>query len=310
MPSTDRPYRIQGLRLSRREVLWYAVIAGVGLVAIPLVGCGGDEEEKGKATSTAVATAVPPSGFFDSDGAKIHYETFGEGKPIVLVHGVTASIEMNWVATGWIDTLRPVRRVVALDCRGHGQSDKPHDPAAYGNENMGQDVLRLMDYLGIEKADLFGYSMGAYISADLLAHHAERFDSVILGGIGNVFTPAGAEFTKLVSDAFLAPDPSQITNPVLKSFREFADLDPNNDLKALAACILHVADMQNAADFADVSIPVLIVDGADDVISPNPEALRDAIPGSRLIVIPDRDHIAVVSDQRFKDAVVAFLKEQ
>jgi hypothetical protein len=78
MPSPDYPYRIQGQRVNRREVLRYAFVAGVGLVAIPLIGCGKDEEEA-RATSTAVATAVPPSGFFDSDGVKIHYETFGSG---------------------------------------------------------------------------------------------------------------------------------------------------------------------------------------------------------------------------------------
>ena len=123
MPSNDYPYRIQGLRVNRRDVLRYAVIAGVGLVAIPLVGCGGDEKEKGKATSTAVATAVPPSGFFDSDGVKIHYETFGEGYPIILVHGFPANLKVNWLGPNWVDALQPIRRVVALDCRGHGESD-------------------------------------------------------------------------------------------------------------------------------------------------------------------------------------------
>ena len=85
---------------------------------------------------------------------KIHYETWGEGYPIILVHGIIANLKLNWLVQNWVETLRPIRRVVALDCRGHGESDKPHDPAAYGSENTGQDVLRLMDYLGIDKAEI------------------------------------------------------------------------------------------------------------------------------------------------------------
>jgi pimeloyl-ACP methyl ester carboxylesterase len=309
MQSADLPYRVQGLRIDRRELLKYAVVAGVGLVAIPLIGCS-EKEEKEKATATPVATAVPPSGFFNSDGVKIHYETFGEGAPIVLVHGFSADIQGNWVSTRWVDTLRPVRRVVALDNRGHGLSDKPHDSAAYGNDNMGQDVLRLMDYLGIDKADLFGYSMGGYISAALLAHHSDRFNSVILGGVGNPFLAGIAQATQTIADALLAPDPSQITGPIARQFREFAQANPRNDLQALAACITRVREQMAPNDFANVRNPVLIVDGAADVLSTDPQALADAIPNAKLVLIPERDHLTVVPDQRFKDAVLDFLQAQ
>ena len=123
---------------------------------------------------------------FDSGGAAIHYEVFGQGKPIVLVHGFASSLQGNWVSTGWIEALTPIRRVVALDCRGHGESDKPHDPEAYAGDAMAEDVTLLMDHLGIEKADLFGYSMGGRISMQLLASHPERFTSVVLGGVGRL----------------------------------------------------------------------------------------------------------------------------
>ncbi len=216
MPSTDYLYRIQTMRVSRREALRYAVVAGVGLVAIPLIGCGEDEEEA-KATSTPVATAVPPSGFFDSDGVKIHYETFGEGKPLVLVHGFVLNITYNWVNSGLVDALQPVRRVVALDCRGHGQSDKPHDPAAYSSEKMAGDVLNLMDHLGIEKADLFGYSMGSGISCYLLACHRERFNSVILAGTGDrlVLRSTDESRSDAMVNAMLAEDTRR--SPTLQS---------------------------------------------------------------------------------------------
>jgi len=308
MPSRDRLCRAQTARMNRREVLHLAVLACSGLVGTLLFGCGGEEEAQ--ETPTRVPTTVAPSGFFDSDGVKIHYETFGQGKPIVLVHGFASSLKGNWVATNWVETLQPVRRVVALDCRGHGQSDKPHDPEAYGGENMAQDVLRLMDHLSIAKADLFGYSMGAGIAAYLLAHHRERFTSVILGGIGNVFESTGGERSRVISDALLAKDASQITNPVARVFRAFAELDPNNDLEALAACAQRVRSPIDRADLADVDIPVLIVDGGNDVLATNPDELAAGIPGARLVIIPDRDHLTVVPDSRFKEEVLAFLEQQ
>jgi pimeloyl-ACP methyl ester carboxylesterase len=312
MPSTDHPYRIQGLRMNRREVLRYAFVAGVGLVAIPLIGCGKDEEEA-KATSTPVATAaaVPPSGFFDSDGVKIHYETFGEGYPIILVHGFTANLKVNWLGPNWVDALQPIRRVVALDCRGHGESDKPHDPEAYGNEIMAGDVLRLMDHLGIEKADLFGYSMGSAISCHLIVHHRERFSSAVLAGTGDrfFFEAAGASVTDGMAKAMLADDPSQITDPMLRGFRALADGIPNNDRIALAACSQHVREPVDRADFARVDIPVLIVNGANDDVAGKADELVAAIPGAKLVLIPDTDHL-VVFDPRAKEPVLSFLEEE
>jgi pimeloyl-ACP methyl ester carboxylesterase len=294
--------------MTRREVLRVAVVAGGGLAGIALFGCGG-EEEGAKGTPTALAT-VAPSGFFDSDGVKIHYETFGQGKPIVLVHGFPLSMDLNWVGTKWVEPLQPVRRVVGLDCRGFGDSDKPHDPEAYGLENMAGDVLRLMDHLSIGKADLFGYSVGAIISAYLLINHSERFTSVILGGAGNFFDPGREEQMRKSVDYLLVDDPSQITDPFGKTFRAIADGIPNNDRLALAACAQRLFEPVEPADFAGVDIPVLFISGANDTEGGGPAAVAAATPGAKLVLIPDTNHFTVIPDQRFKDAVLAFLKEQ
>jgi len=304
VPSTNNFHRLQTVRITRREVLRAAVVAGGGLAGIALFGCGGKEEEK-KGTATALAT-VAPSGFFDSNGVKIHYETFGEGRPIVLVHGFPISFELNWVGTKWVEPLQSVRRVIGLDCRGFGDSDKPHDAEAYGTENMAGDVLRLMDYLSIDKADLFGYSMGAMISAHLLIHHSERFTTVILGGAGDLFDPGREEQMRKSADYLLIDDPSQITDPFGKTFRTIADSVPSNDRLALAACAQRLFERVEPADFAGVNIPVLFISGADDT---SPAAMAAATPGSKLVLIPDTNHFTVIPDQRFKDAVVAFLKE-
>ena len=248
------------------------------------------------------------SEFFDSNCLKIHYEIVGKGKPIILIHGWSSSIKSNWGDTGWVKNLTPIRRVIALDCRGHGLSDKPYEQEAYSIINMGQDVLNLMDHLGIIKADIFGYSMGAFIALYLLGHYEEKFTSVILGGIGDEEIDVHS-----ISNALLAEDPSQITNPVVKAYRLFVELDPNNDLKSLAHSILEIVPKSNRiVDFGgpgltDIVIPILIVNGEKD--PGNADELIAKIPSAKFILIPRRDHISVVPDKRFKREVLSFLKE-
>jgi pimeloyl-ACP methyl ester carboxylesterase len=308
MASTDHLHPIQGLEMTRRQALRLAVVAGGGLAGLVLLGCGGEEEKKG--TPTALPATVAPSGFFDSDGVRIHYESFGEGRPIVLVHGYTLNLKFNWVDSKWVDALQPLRRVVALDRRGHGESDKPHDPDAYSLEKMAGDVIGLMDHVSIDKADLLGYSQGSAISAYLLAHHRERFTSAILTAIGDRFVlgPTDEGGPNIMAEAMLAEDPSQITDPGAKAFRAIADAMPNTDLKALAACAQHQREPIDPADFAGVDVPVLIVRGANDNVMGKADELAAAIPGAKLVTIPDADHL-VVFDPRTKEEVLTFLRE-
>ena len=247
---------------------------------------------------------VPTSGFFDSDGLKIHYEIVGEGKPIILIHGWSSSIKGNWLDTGWVKTLTPIRRVIALDCRGHGLSDKPYEQETYSIINMAQDVLNLIDHLGIIKADIFGYSMGAWIALYLLGHYEEKFTSVILGGIGDEEIDVHS-----ISNALLVEDPSQITNPEAKGYRLFVELDPNNDLKALAHSILEIVP-ERIADFGGpgltkIVIPILIINGEKD--TGNADDLIAKIPSAKFILIPRRDHFSVIPNKRFKREILTFL---
>lgn len=244
---------------------------------------------------------------FDSNGVPIHYQVFGEGKPIILVHGFASSIKGNWVNTAWIEALTPIRRVVALDCRGHGLSGKPHATQAYGGHEMVDDVVGLMDHLRIQKADLFGYSMGAAISLRVLVGYPDRFESVVLGGIGNVVLARRREGRPNVAGALLTDNPSTISDPVARGFRVFAEAN-KNDLKALAAYEQASREPVGRGELAQVSVPVLVVNGEADVLLGRPDQLVAAIPGAHLVKIPNRDHLTVVPDQRFKDAVVQFLK--
>src|SRR3712207_504342 len=102
--------------------------------------------------------------FFDSNGMRIRYVEQGSGPPVVLIHGFSGSLDTGWVETGVLPKLAADYRVIALDCRGHGQSDKPHDPKSYGRQ-MSEDVVRLLDHLNISRAHIVGHSMGAGIVA-------------------------------------------------------------------------------------------------------------------------------------------------
>ena len=117
--------------------------------------------------------------FFDSAGVRIHYTVEGKGEPVVLIHGFGANIAVNWGQPGIIQGLAGSYRVIALDTRGHGQSEKPHDPGAYGGQ-MAQDVIRLMDHLDIQQAHVVGYSMGGMMVVSLLGSHPERLRTAVV----------------------------------------------------------------------------------------------------------------------------------
>lgn len=246
---------------------------------------------------------------FDSDGVEIAYQVEGGGPPIVLVHGFAASISMNWKVTGWLKALTGAgRRIVALDCRGHGRSGKPHDPDAYGGDRMPADVIRLMDHLDLERADLMGYSMGGLISTYLLAHHPERFSSVVLAGIGSGAISRQRFDPGKVADALTASESGSIDNEVGRAFRTFAE-QAGNDLVALSAIMRSRRALVTPEELARVEKPVLVVVGEKDDLVGDPRPLADAIPGSRLVLIPDRDHLTAVPDRRYKQAVLGFLSE-
>src|SRR5208282_1103326 len=241
---------------------------------------------------------------FDSDGVQIHFEDRGTGAAVVLVHGFASHADNNWGVTGWIDLLVHRYRVIALDCRGHGKSGKPHDAAACGSA-MEDDVIRLMDHLGVGRALLRGYSMGGRISMGLLARYPDRFRAVVLGGIGQGMSVNDAERRGHIVDALLTADPSSIREETAKLFRQFAELN-RNDLKALAACMSANRAPADPAILARNRVPVLIVVGTKDALVGSARQLVDAIAGSRLVELEGRDHLNAPGDKRYQGAVSEF----
>jgi pimeloyl-ACP methyl ester carboxylesterase len=243
---------------------------------------------------------------FHNGDVEIAYLDEGEGEPVVLVHGFASSKEINWVNPGWVATLtRAGRRAIALDNRGHGASSKLYDPAAYHSATMAEDVRALMDHLGIGRADVMGYSMGARITVFLTLDHPERVRSAILGGIG-IKLVEGVGLPETVARGFEAASLEQVRDPSAYTFRSFAE-QTKSDLKALAACIRGNRQMLSRAEIARIAAPVLVAVGTNDIVAGSGEALAALIPGARSLSIPDRDHMLAVGDKVFKAGVLEFL---
>lgn len=246
---------------------------------------------------------------FLSDGVEIAYLDQGTGDPVLLIHGFASNSAVNWGDTGWIRFLTGNGfRVIALDNRGHGQSQKLYELDQYGAPLMAEDARRLLDHLGISRADVMGYSMGARITAFLALAHPERVRSCIFGGLGANMV-RGMAGTGPIAHALEAESIEQVTNPTARTFRAFAE-QTKSDLKALAACIRSARDPLKAEDVARLTCPVLVAVGSDDVVGGSAEGLAALIPGAEAFVIEGRDHMKAVGDRRYKDGVLAFLRRR
>jgi len=243
---------------------------------------------------------------FTHDDVEIAFLDEGEGEPIVLVHGFASNKEVNWVFPGWVTTLTHAgRRVIALDNRGHGASTKLYDPAAYHSAIMADDIRALLDHLGLGRADVMGYSMGARNTAFLALAHPERVRSAVLGGLG-FHLVEGVGLPETIAQALEAPALSDVSDAMAYTFRAFAE-QTHSDLQALAACMRGSRQTLSRAEVGRIAAPLLVAAGSDDQIAGSPEQLAALIPGAQALVIPGRDHMLAVGDRAFKTGVLEFL---
>ncbi|MFX0030415.1 MAG: alpha/beta fold hydrolase [Candidatus Hermodarchaeota archaeon] len=256
---------------------------------------------------------------FTNDGVKIYYEIEGKGPPVLLIHGFSSSMEYNWKQQGWLDALKDNFKVILIDCRGHGKSDKPHDKAFYG-QRMQDDVVKLLEHLSIEKANLFGYSMGALITYSLLLRKPEIFISAILGGFVLTFREdekARNDFREIIKrriGAFKADTIEQVKDPMARQFREYAEMR-GNDLLALAAVEGGTLEQFETAASPDqikdslkkIDVPVLTVVGSNEAIAGDKTLIAQLVPNACHFQIQGKDHLTVVSDPKFHMVVNAFL---
>src|SRR5688572_3803381 len=223
-----------------------------------------------------------------ADGVDIHFLDEGEGQPVLLIHGFASNAIVNWVDTGWVRHLnRSGFRAIAMDNRGHGLSTKLYTPQDYGTPRMAEDARRVLDHLGIGRADVMGYSMGARITAFLAIQHPQYVRSAIFGGLGvNMVRPMAG--TGPIATALEAPSIDDVTNPTARTFRAFAD-STKRDLKALAACIRGARDPLSADDLKRLKCPVLVAVGSLDVIGGSAPDLAALIPDAQSVVMEGRD---------------------
>ena len=217
--------------------------------------------------------------------------------PVLLVHGFATSADRTWRDNGWIDLLGDVGRdVIAVDLLGHGNSDKPHDPAAY--EQLESLVAA---QLPDEPVDAIGFSLGARTILTIAADQPERFHRIVATGVGANLVRN--EASDLIAKAIRGEGDTE--NPASQYFAGLARL-PGNDPEALIACMSSPRPRLDDGRLAKITCPVLVVIGDKDFAGPG-DPLADALPDAQLLSLPGLDHFATPKDFRVLDAALEFI---
>jgi pimeloyl-ACP methyl ester carboxylesterase len=248
---------------------------------------------------------------FSSDGVDIAFidarpQGRDLGEPILLIHGFASNHRINWVNPRWVETLtKSGRRVVAFDNRGHGQSEKLYAPAGYHADLMTKDAANLLAHLGVERADVMGYSMGARIASFLALSRPSLVRSLVLGGLGDRLV-RDAGLPEAIAEALEAPSIESLTDPTQRLFRGFAE-QTKSDRAALAACVRGSRRNLRPEEVARINQPTLVAVGERDTLAGDPDKLVALLPRADALMIPGRDHNLAVGDKAFKARALDFL---
>lgn len=262
--------------------------------------------------SIPLITEMPePQYVMSSDGIRLATYAWGEedAPTVFAVHGFASSARDNWVATGWVrDMLRAGLRVLAIDQRGHGASEKPHEATAYVMDAFIDDVATVLDTYLLDSVRYLGYSLGARVgwhAATLL--RGDEIERAVLGGI-----PDGRPLGRLDLDQAraLAEEGTPVTDPVTQNYVALAERVPDNDLRALVA----LAEGMRFGDAdPDLSDPpqqrVLFATGEKDAVLEQSKNLAAAAPNGTFLEVPGRHHFNTPGSRDFRENGVAFLAE-
>jgi pimeloyl-ACP methyl ester carboxylesterase len=267
--------------------------------------------------ATALADAKPAHEFFTTkDGVKIHYMLLGKGSPVVLIHGYTGSAEGNWFRNGIAEALARNHKVIALDCRNHGRSDKPQP----GGPGKAEDVLELMDHLKIPKAHFHGYSMGGGIVGRLMSLAPERFVTAGFGGSG--IPESDPEWRAKVPPDKEGRDPQEDQASRNLRIRRAMDLGmsreeaekqaetpppPRTPSAAGAAAAARPLEI----DLAKITFPVLAINGEFDRPIAKTHRLWRELNNFTNVVLPGKSHLTAIAapymPKEYVESVVRFV---
>jgi pimeloyl-ACP methyl ester carboxylesterase len=256
-----------------------------------------------------VQITEPPAPVFvmSQDGLKIATYEWGaaDAPTVILLHGFASGAILNWERTGWVrDLTRAGFHLIALDQRGHGASDKPHDPAAYTMQNLVADLLAVMDTYLIYDAQFAGYSLGARAGWQAALDLPDRLSRAVLGGI-----PDGDPLTRFQVDsarAFIA-DGSEVDDKLTRAYLDMAGGIPGNDLEALVALVEGMRGGLQPDPANPPHQPLLFATGSEDRIIDASRALAAATPHGTFFEIPGRNHFNAPTSRAFRDAAVEFV---
>ncbi len=254
-------------------------------------------------------TEMPsPRYVMSAEGRRIATYLWGaEDAPTVLcVHGFVSSCRDNWVNTGWVrDLTRAGLRVLGVDQRGHGASDKPHEASAYGMDALVGDVVTVLDTYLLDTVHYVGYSLGARVGWQVAVQVPDRIDRAVLGGI-----PDGRPLARMQIEQAraYAEGGTRVEDPVTRNYVKLAERVPGNDLLALVALAEGMRHGDADPDPAHPPRqPVLFATGSDDAILEQSRALADATPNGSFVEVPDRHHFNAPGSRVFRRAAVEFL---
>lgn len=239
------------------------------------------------------------------DDLRIAYERIGKDPFVLLLHGFASSRGQNWIDTGWYKAIRQAGfGILALDFRGHGLSDKPHDPAAYG-PHLIEDAEAVLAAVGDPPCTVFGYSMGGAVALALATRRANRIQRLILGGVGESYLHRPLPTASIAAALEAADD--HVLPPQIAQFRLFAD-QPGKDRRALAACVRALPQRLGRPVLASIAQSALVMCGSLDGMAGAPGPLASALGHGEALVLDARNHMTAVGDKTAKRAVTDFLQ--
>lgn len=247
--------------------------------------------------------------FASHDGTRIAYLDQGSGPAVLLLHGLTANVKVNWVEPGIVDALNAEGfRVLAIDMRGHDQSEAPSDPAAYHPDAIAGDAIGLVKQLDAEPVALVGYSYGCRTSAIIASDRALDLSALVLAGTDLETTlyphPHENPMADALCGALLAEDPSAVQFPGFDQM--VAQLEEWNANQHAIAHIYRGMQAARPLDLGSISAPTLVINCPQE---PDPAVIADLIPGAKTAQLAAGTHLTGPKEPDWLPQVLGFLKE-